>query len=181
MNLLTSKKFVTTALILLVLLNVTLLGVLWWQNMVKSESRHVTITRQINRQLSLSGPLALSESQSASFQKLRKEHFEKVLPEIEAINGQKKIIIEESLKDQPDIKKIEALASSIGIHQATMERELAAHFHELSKICTPEQRDSLKTILEHISTHNLPNRRGERWGFLPPFRESITVKETQSR
>ncbi|NTW82123.1 MAG: periplasmic heavy metal sensor [Chlorobiaceae bacterium] len=181
MNFLTSKKFVTTALILLVLLNVTLLGVLWWQNMVKTESRHITITRQINRQLSFTGPLALSDSQSASFHKLRKEHFEKVLPEIQAINEQKKLIIEESLKDQPDIKKIETLSSSIGTHQTTMERELATHFHELAKICTPDQRDSLKKILEHISTHNLPNRKAERWGLFPPFRESISVKETQSR
>ncbi|NTV97705.1 MAG: periplasmic heavy metal sensor [Chlorobiaceae bacterium] len=180
MNFLTSKKFVTTALVLLVLLNVTLLGVLWWQNMNKSDSRHVTITRQFSRQISFSGPIALSESQTASFQKLRTAHFDKVRPEIEAIELEKKQILAESFKEKPDSAKIASLAQQIGVHQTNMERELAYHFHELSKICTPEQRDSLKNFLEHISRHNLPARK-DRWNFIPPFRETTTVKDARGK
>jgi hypothetical protein len=178
MNFLTSKKFVTTALVLLVLLNATLLVVLWWQNTEKSE--HVTITRQFSRQVSFSGPIALSEAQSESFQKLRREHFEKVHPEIEAIDQEKKLILAESFKDKPDSAKIASLAQQIGAHQANMERELAYHFHDLSKICAPEQRDSLKNFLEHISRHNPPARK-ERWSLFPPFRETISVKEARDK
>ncbi|NTW56443.1 MAG: periplasmic heavy metal sensor [Chlorobiaceae bacterium] len=167
MNFLTSKKFVTIALVLLVVLNVTLLGVLWWQNMEKSG--HVTVTRQFSRQISFSGPVALSESQTESFQKLRKEHFDKVRPELEAIDDEKKQILSESFKDKPDTAKIASLAQEIGRHQAVMERELANHFHDLSQLCSPAQRDSLKAFLEHISRHNPPARR-ERWNFFSPFR-----------
>jgi hypothetical protein len=180
MNFLTSKKFVTTALVLLVLLNATLLGLLWWQNMGKSDSRQFTITRQVNRQMSLSNQLALSELQSTSFRKLRREHFKKVRPEIAAIEGKKKQLLEESFKENPDSAKIAAFAREIGVHQANMERELAYHFHELSKLCSPVQRDSLKNYLEHISRHNFTSRK-ERWSLLPPFRETITVKESQEK
>lgn len=180
MNFLTSKKFVTTALVLLVVLNVTLLGVLWWQNMDRNDSRPVTITRHFSRQVSFSGPIALSESQTESFQKLRKEHFNKVRPEIEAIEQEKKQILAESFSEKPDTAKIASIARQIGRHQENMERELAYHFHELSKLCTPEQRDSLKSFLEHISTHNPPARK-ERWSFFPPFREIFSVKESQEK
>ncbi|NTU97959.1 MAG: periplasmic heavy metal sensor [Chlorobiaceae bacterium] len=180
MNFLTSKKFVTTALVLLAVLNATLLGVLWWQNMEKNDSKHITITRQYSRQISFSGPVALSDSQSVSFRKLRREHFRKVRPEIAAIEEKKKQILEESFRDKPDSAKIATLAREIGAHQATMEQELAGHFHELSKICTPEQRDSLKSFLEHISRHNFPAKK-DRWSFFPPFRETISVKDARDK
>lgn len=72
---------------------------------------------------------------------------------MESIGLLKKQLVEESLKDNPDAKKIEAIAAEIGSHQAAIERDLALHFHELSKICTPEQRDSLKIVLNRITSH----------------------------
>ena len=82
---------------------------------------------------------------------------------MQAIALLKKQLLEESLNDKPDTQKIDSLADSIGSRQATIERELAAHFHELAKICKPEQRDSLKKVLEHVATRKLSNRK-EQWG-----------------
>lgn len=45
MDFLSSKRFVTTALVLLVILNITLMGVLWWQNYVNQRYQSVEITR----------------------------------------------------------------------------------------------------------------------------------------
>ena len=81
MDFLTSKRFVTTALVLLVLLNVTLLSVLWWQNTHQLQPP----TRQFNRQLSFGESLSLNKSQAASFSTLRQNHFLKVRPEMESI------------------------------------------------------------------------------------------------
>ncbi len=149
MDFLTSKRFVTTALVLLVLLNVTLLSVLWWQNTHQSGP----LTRQFNRQHSFIESLALNKSQAISFQTLRQEHFLKIQPDMESIALLKNQLVEESLKDNIDTKKIEALTAKIGSHQAAIERDLALHFHELAKICTPEQRDSLKKVLNRITSH----------------------------
>ena len=154
MDFLTSKRFVTTALVLLVLLNVTLLSVLWWHNTHQPEPPN----RQFNRPLSFGESLSLSKSQTVSFRTLRQEHLLKVQPEMESIALLKKQLVEESVKEKPDTKKIEAIAGEIGAHQAAIEHDLALHFHELAKICTPEQRDSLKQVLNRITSHKHARR-----------------------
>jgi len=152
MNVLTSKRLVTTAFALLVVLNMVLLGVIWWQNTHRSlpTMHHRPFG---GRMTMLQEPLKLSASQQAEFQQLRREHFQKVRPEMESIAILKASLVEEALKTQPDTKKIDTLAAAIATHHHTIERELALHFHELAKVCTPEQRDSLKTVLTRITAH----------------------------
>lgn len=181
MNFLSSKRLVTTALVLLTVLNMALLGVLWWQNIRRPAPVQVTITRQFSRQMSFTEPLTLNESQTVSFRNLRKEYFLKVRPEMQAIALLKKQLVEESLKDQPDTKKIEAMANSIGSRQATIERELALHFHELAKVCTPAQRDSLKTLLDRIATRRGSNRNDRWFNSLPPTRVECRSINTGNR
>ncbi len=168
MNILDSKRLVTTALVLLALLNGALLGTLWWQGTNRalpgSEVDHH------RRQPSFTRELGLSESQCLSFDRLRKKHFQKVGTEMQAIALLKKQLVEESLQERPDIIKIEKIAGSIGSHQAVIERQLALHFHELAGVCTPEQRRSLKIILERIATRKHSDR-SERGGeSRPPAR-----------
>jgi Spy/CpxP family protein refolding chaperone len=155
MNLFTTKRLVATAFVLLALLNITLLGMLWWQ------STNVPLRRggHYDRQLFFTRQLALNESQTASFGKLRQEHFLKVEAEIQAIGLLKKQLIEESLLQKPDTKKIEAIAVSIGLHQTAIEQKMALYFHELAKVCSPEQRDSLKIVLERVAMRRHHNNR----------------------
>jgi hypothetical protein len=166
MNVLDSKRLVTTALVLLALLNVALLATLWWQGTNRalpgSEAKN-----HHKGQPSFIRELGLSESQSLSFDRLRKEHFQKVGAEMQAIALLKKQLVEESLQERPDTIKIAGIAGNIGLHQAAIERQLALHFHELAGVCTPEQRSSLKIILERIATRKHSDR-SERWGNNPP-------------
>lgn len=159
MDFLTSKRFITTTLAILVVLNVTLLGFLWWQNSHKSGLGPVKITRQYSRHIYFTGPLSLTEEQSLRFREIRKKHFRKVTPDIQAIAGLKKELIRESVTEKPDMEKITALAESIGTKQAVIEKKLALHFHELALVCTPEQRDSLRKVLEHIATRKIKVRK----------------------
>ena len=158
MNLFTSKRLVTTAVVLLVLLNITLLSALWFQNSHRRE--HLSGEHKFNHERFFEKQLDLSESQTISFEKLRQEHFLKVRPEIEAIAPLKKQLVEESFKDIPDTKKTDSLVAAIGLHQAAIERELLLHFHQLSKLCTPEQRSRLKTVLENMSTRRMHSGKG---------------------
>jgi Spy/CpxP family protein refolding chaperone len=158
MNILTSKRLVTTALVLLALLNITLLGMLWWQN-TNGPFPGRQGPGHRHHQFSFSRQLALNESQTASFSKLRQEYFLKIGPEMQAIGLLKKQLVEESLQDRPDTKNIERIALSIGSRHAAIEQTLALHFHELAKVCTPEQRDSLKTVLERIATRQRHNNK----------------------
>lgn len=162
MNFLSSKRFVTTALALLVVLNITLLALLWWQNAGRERTFFMHGERQFNRKLSFTGPLALSEAQAITFRRLRQEHFLSVRPEMESIALLKKQLVEESLNEKPDNQKIEALAEKIGAHHASVERSLALHFNELAKVCSPAQKDSLKKMLGNMATRRFHDGNG-RW------------------
>ena len=116
--------------------------------------------RQFNHQSFFTRELALSESQTSGFEKLRQEHFLKIKPEMEAITPLKKQLVAESLKDNPDFKKTDSLVAAIGVHQATIERELVLHFHQLSELCTPEQRGRLKEVLENMATRRMHGGKG---------------------
>ncbi|KUL31370.1 periplasmic heavy metal sensor [Chlorobium limicola] len=152
MDFFSSKRFITATLAILVVLNVALLSLLWWQNIHKPEERQIRITREFKRQIYFTGPLALSEEQSLRFSNLRQNHFRTVKPHIQAIARLKKELVTESVKEIPDTAKIDSLAGSIGKRQAVVEKELAMHFHELAMVCTPPQRASLQKILERITT-----------------------------
>ncbi|TCD48873.1 periplasmic heavy metal sensor [Chlorobium sp. N1] len=162
MNFLTTKRLVTTALILLVILNVTLLGVLWWQNTRKPEPGPVRVTREVSRQVFFQLPLSLTSEQARSFQELRREHFRKVWPEMKAIASLKEQLVEESFSQTPDTLKISALATELGRRHALVENALASHFHELAAVCTPAQRDSLKAMLRQLSSRKFVTHQ-ERW------------------
>ncbi|MEI8102369.1 MAG: hypothetical protein WCG61_02450 [Chlorobium sp.] len=160
MNFLASKRLVTAALVLLALCNVTLLSVVLWQK--SCGLRNPPGGSQYGHHRTFIESLALNKSQALSFSKLRQEHFNKVRPEMESIILLKKELVEESLKSRPEGNKIDTLVSRIGAHQMSIERELAFHFHELGKICTPTQCDSLKELLNQISAHKHAMRT-ERW------------------
>ncbi len=162
MDFLTSKRFITAALFFLVVLNASLLGVIWWQNSCRPLHPHFGPGGRFNRESPFTGPLGLSESQASSFRTLRQAHFQKVMPEMQAIGLLKKQLVEESLAEKPNATKIEALAAEIGTRQATIERQQAIHFSELSRVCSPAQRDSLKNVLERVSMRRVSNR-SERW------------------
>ena len=121
MNFFTTKRLVATAFVLLALLNVTLLGMLWWQ----STNGPLLRGGHHDRQLFFTRQLALNESQTASFDRLRKEHFLKVEAEMQAIGMLKTQLIEESLQESPDTNKIETIAVSIGSRQSTIEQKMA--------------------------------------------------------
>ncbi|HWR00665.1 MAG TPA: periplasmic heavy metal sensor [Chlorobaculum sp.] len=166
MDFLSSKRFVTTALIVLVLLNTTLLSVLWWQNIATRSYRSVEVTQYYSRNVPMGPDIALNDKQKESFKKLREEHFRKSMPEVQQIIALKKELINESVKTNPDKNKLGAIADSIGRRQSKIEKDLATHFHELAEICTPAQRDSLGALLSSIYT--MRYQKSSAWRTGPP-------------
>lgn len=152
MDFLSSKRFVTTALVMLIMLNIALMGVIWWQNFVSGSFHSVEITRFYGGNGPAVNGLELTEQQKNAFMRLRQEHFRKSMPAVQAIIALKKELIAESVKTNPDRKKVTAIADSIGKRQAWLESDLATHFHELANLCTPAQRESLEKMLGNIYT-----------------------------
>ncbi|MBO8091930.1 MAG: periplasmic heavy metal sensor [Prosthecochloris sp.] len=149
MDLFSSKRLISVILALLVVLNLALLGFLLWQNFYQPE-KEVQQDRT-SRKTFFQEELRLSDEQNRRFNALRKEHFRGSIPVFIHIAAQKKQLIDEAFKETPDVEAINTLAERIGKNQAILERRLAWHFHSLATVCTPEQKDSLRTILESIT------------------------------
>lgn len=161
MDFLTSKRFVTTSLVVLALMNVTLLGVVMWQNFFSRHFRSVEVREYYSRIDSPPGSQAFSPEQMARFRELRREHFRRSMPEIRRILELKQELIEEAVKTSPDTAKIARIADMIGTRQAKLDKDLAMHFNDLSKSCTPAQRDPLKSLLGKVYTKRYEHR--ARW------------------
>ncbi|ACF45464.1 MAG: periplasmic heavy metal sensor [Prosthecochloris sp.] len=153
MDFLSSKRFVSVILTALLLLNIALLGALWWQNFytpanhpVEADKKNYTSKRSFFQK-----ELNLTDDQSRKFNALRKDHFNGSIPVFIQIAALKKQLIRESVREKPDVEIINDLSDRIGRHQAILERRLAWHFHSLSLVCTPEQRDSLQKMLENVT------------------------------
>ncbi len=153
MDFISSRRFITITLAILVALNIALLGTLWWQSTNSPQQKEtVEKTRTYPKKPStFEKALKLTEEQNKQFNILKLQHFQRTLPAIASISGLKRQLIQESVKSEPDTLVIKALAERIGSQQAFIEYRLAWHFNELSKVCTPEQRDSLQNILEKVT------------------------------
>jgi len=153
MDFLSSKRFISIVLAILVVLNLGLLGTLWWQNTHPSQKQNkVAVDHKFrNKQSFFQKELRLTEEQTRQFNTLRRQHFQGTLPALVAISGLKRQLIHEALKAEPDTLTMKTLAGTIGRQQAIVEYRLAWHFNSLSKVCTPEQRDSLQRVLEKVT------------------------------
>ena len=153
MDILSSKRIISIILAILVVLNLALLGTLWWQN-TQSPEKHEKVVEapaSYKKQSFFKQALNLTDEQSRQFNTLRYQHFQGTLPALVTISGLKRQLIQEAVKAEPDTVAIKALARQIGSKQAFIEYRLAWHFNSLAKVCTPEQRDSLQTALERVT------------------------------
>jgi|GEM_PF-161975 len=153
MDFLSSKRFISIVLAILVVLNLGLLGTLLWQNTHPSQKQNkVAVDHKFrSKQSFFQKELRLTEEQTRQFNTLRRQHFQGTLPALVAISGMKRQLIHEALKAEPDTLAMKTLAGTIGKQQAIVEYRLAWHFNNLSKVCTPEQRDSLQRVLEKVT------------------------------
>jgi len=158
MDFLTSKRFITAALVFLALLNITLLGVISWQNFFSKNFRSLEVRESYTRSFSPDPEPAFSPAQRSQFMKLRRENLVRSMPELKKIVTLKKQLIDEAVKTSPDTARIAMIADQIGRQQALLDRGLAMHFHELSNLCTPAQRDSLKAFLGQIYSRRYERR-----------------------
>lgn len=152
MTFFSSKTFISIVLAILVILNLALLGTLWWQN------NHAPLPDEQDAVKTSEGKpsffeknLSLTDEQLGQFNALRLQHFRGTLPALVTISNLKKQLIEEAIQSEPDTLLLKTIAGKIGKLQAIEEYRLAWHFNSLSKVCTPEQRDSLQMLLVEVT------------------------------
>ena len=92
MDFLSSKRFISIVLAILVVLNLGLLGTLLWQNTHPSQKQNkVAVDHKFrSKQSFFQKELRLTEEQTRQFNTLRRQHFQGTLPALVAISGMKR-------------------------------------------------------------------------------------------
>ncbi|MEI7694844.1 MAG: periplasmic heavy metal sensor [Chlorobium sp.] len=92
--------------------------------------------------------LGLNDKQSEQVEELQANHFKKVSSERRKLATLEKELQAESLKAKQDKKKIDQLSEKIGKQHAALARLRSTHMAEVAAILTPEQRDSMRTMMD---------------------------------
>ena len=154
MDFITRQRFLTIAIVALVLLNLFSLGGIW----ILQSGRRSSIQGPVHDRHGgkgnivefLSEELKLTDEQVKAFKAVRQDLDQgRRFLEREILEARRELV-EESFRPNPDSTKVELLASKIGDNQILLEKLLFDHFVNMKSLCTPEQSRKFDSLLHEI-------------------------------
>lgn len=148
MNQRATNSFGLWAMTALILMNVALIGLLWYEHFGKRPAQPVHI--EVDRDELFARELLLDQQQTDSVKTLRDKHFQRqgvIIREISVLNRQ---ILDELFAAVPDTLRVQALVDQIGQHQAQIERQIYEHFSQIKALCRPEQHQRLERLIHDV-------------------------------
>lgn len=157
------KSWLLIATIVLVIMNISILALVWIMISKKPEARGPLPGAGTPEKLVhfLRQDLKLDEPQVKQFLKQRQEHRMKSEQILKTIHSLKKEMFDELFKEQPDTVKVNQLIDSIGEKQKEIDRLTFNHFAELKKLCGEQQQEKLQKILDEFFHQQRLPRPGE--------------------
>lgn len=151
MDLVNQNKFKNILIILLIIVNIISLSIIWIQN---SENRgEVPDGEKQGKPESVSlmkEVLKLNEDQTKQLEKLRTDRLEQSRLFNDSLSMLKRELAEELFKSKANQDLVNEKTKMIGELQSKIELVRYSHFNELLAICTPEQKEKLKPIIEEL-------------------------------
>jgi len=93
--------------------------------------------------------LGLSDNQQKTLQELREKQFTSIKTERRELFALQQEVRNESLKKNPDNRKIAMLSEKIGRTHAIMARIRSDHYQKMATVLTPGQIEKMKTLMEN--------------------------------
>ena len=160
MDFITRQRFLTIAIIVLVLLNLFSLGAIW---ILQSGRRpflqppvHYHREGKGNIVEFLSEELKLTDEQFKEFKAIRRDLDRgRRFLECEILETRRELV-EESFRPNPDSTKAEFLVTKIGENQILLEKLLFDHFVKMKSLCTPEQSEKFDSLMHEILQRSRP-------------------------
>jgi len=159
MDIFKEKRYLWTAIIILVLMNLTALTILW---LGRPEGRGPQGGPQdpgadkMRIQQMLKKELGFDLTQTEQYLKMRHEHREKSRHLEMEIRELKKEMFDEVLQENPQPVLSDSLLKLVQEKQAYLEQLTFQHFLDLKKLCKPEQQDKLKLLMRELFRQNSP-------------------------
>jgi len=153
MDLLVKQKIYVWVIIALILLNLSVLVLMWFSGpkppVMGEKEKKLPIKDFFNKEL------GLTAEQQKTFDKLRDEHFKAIDTLIKQIESKRILVNEEMFKQNPDNAKIKQIADSIGSLTAQIEELRVGHFTKLYSLLDQKQAEKFKNMVEETNRHRM--------------------------
>jgi periplasmic protein CpxP/Spy len=145
------NKFTTWSIIFLVVVNIITISTMWF---FLTKERGPQPFDQLKRPQGsmelMQKELNLSKEQKENFEKARVASFEKSKKLLDKMNELKEKLSKELVNDNIDSTVVTSLVQEIGSTHAKLEKLRFDHFKELLSLCSKEQKEKFKPILEKL-------------------------------
>jgi Spy/CpxP family protein refolding chaperone len=156
MKKLTQNKFLTLAVILLLLAN---LGLLLYFVAFRHEHRHGDMKSHSVSDF-VQKELNFNDDQKAKFKQLRDQHKETVRPFMESMHKLKDSLFNLLRNPQTNDSVISPIINQIGAKQTELELMIFHHFQKVRALCDSSQLPKFESLVHHMINHGPRMRKG---------------------
>lgn len=136
----------TWLIILLVALNLTSLGALWFTNRTPEQPFFHERRGKMRMDKFLKKELQLSEEQLDAFKELRQDHFEHRKSSFDQLREKKRALIHHATGPDYDSIYVNKLVDEIVEIERKNELHFIEHMKDLKAVCTPDQLEKLSKV-----------------------------------
>jgi len=153
MDIFKQKRYLTIAVIILLLMNLTTLTLLWIgrpEGHKPPRDRGKPVDDRAWVQELLQQQRGFDENQVGQYLKLRAGHRSQARKLEAEIQKLKKEMFDEVLKENPRPTLSDSLLALVQDRQVRLEKITFQHFLDLKNLCRPEQQDQLKILMHEV-------------------------------
>ena len=159
MDIFRQQKYLTRAVIVLVLLNIGLIGFFVWRELKPHHKPFLFPKNEAYKDVSgiLKKELQLNEKQAQEFNIIREDFYEKEIELKQKIKDNKDEMNVEMYNKHSDENKIMALAKQTSNFEYQMELLRYRQSKELKSVCNPEQQEKFEALVKEIRDYFRPD------------------------
>ena len=159
------SRFLTWALIVLLVMNLFALGtILFHLRNDKPVAGILPPKRPESAQQIIMQELHLSPEQFQLFREYRHQFMVESREIVSELDYQRQLMLDKLAEQEPDTSELNRIAANIGNLHKQLKEETIRNFLDLKSICTPEQQDKLDRLFQNMMDMEGPFRRGSGQG-----------------
>jgi Spy/CpxP family protein refolding chaperone len=159
MNFFSKNRFISWALIILVIINVSALLSFLFFTSPKQESSCCPADQQ--QCVAFRDELKLSAAQEKLVAEINNRYMESAAPVAADIKSTRAALLNELETEQPDSIRMDSLSNRIALLQVKIQHENISQYLALKKVCTPQQAQKLSTLYRELYGCPMQNEPGK--------------------
>jgi len=162
MNYFTKNRLLFWGIVLLVLMNVSSLATVWYQQRQRAELPQEPMRPPRDVADFLKRRLELSPAQAEEMVQLQQQHFQTARTLRNEIRELKQSLFDELTGEAADSARVDSIAAQIGRKHSELEKLTFYHFRDIRCLCPPEKKKHLEALMHDVFHSRGPHHRKRR-------------------